>query len=59
MLGYVTAEAEAKGDPRLKAGVVVKIVGMGDRFNGDYLIVGRHTGTRTWVPDPRCSKHRP
>jgi phage protein D len=42
-LSYLTGEAEAKGQPKLKAGIVVKIDGAGDRFDGQYSVAGvRH-----------------
>lgn len=42
-LSYVTGEAEAKGHPKIKAGIVVKIDGVGDRFDGEYYVTGvRH-----------------
>jgi phage protein D len=42
-LSYVTGEAEAKGHPQIKAGIVVTIVGAGDRFDGQYSVAGvRH-----------------
>jgi phage protein D len=42
-LSYITGEAEAKGHPKLKAGIVVTIVGAGDRFDGEYYVAGvRH-----------------
>jgi uncharacterized protein len=42
-LSYVTGEAEAKGHPKIKAGIVVKIDGVGDRFDGEYHVTGvRH-----------------
>jgi phage protein D len=43
-LGYLTAEAEAHGDNRVKPGIVVKIkvnlTTATDRFNGKYLVTG-------------------
>lgn len=43
-MGYLTAEAEAMGNAKLKAGIVVKIKvnfdQANDRFNGKYLIQG-------------------
>lgn len=44
MLGFITGEAEAFGNPAYKPGIVVKIVinpdKQDDRFNGKYLITG-------------------
>lgn len=43
MLSYVSGEAEAKGHPKIKAGIVVTIDGVGDRFDGQYFVQGvRH-----------------
>jgi phage protein D len=43
-LGYLTAEAEAHGDNRVKPGLVIKIkvnlTEASDRFNGKYLVAG-------------------
>jgi len=40
----VLAEGDAIGNPRLKAGVVVSIQGVGDRFGGEYFVTSaRHT----------------
>ncbi len=43
-MGYLTAEAEAMGNNKLKAGIVIKIkVNLdepSDRFNGKYLVAG-------------------
>ncbi len=43
-MGFLTAEAEAHGDNRVKPGIVVKIVvnekTATDRFNGKYLVMG-------------------
>jgi len=50
---YIRAEGLCIGDPRLRAGTVVKIEGLGDRFSGLYNITlvehrfGRHKGYRT------------
>jgi phage protein D len=42
-LSYVTGEAEAKGQPKIKAGILVEIAGAGDRFDGQYSVAGvRH-----------------
>jgi phage protein D len=42
-LSYVTGEAEAKGHPKIKAGILVEIAGAGDRFDGQYSVAGvRH-----------------
>ena len=40
LLAHVSGEARTDGNPRLKAGIVVVLAGMGDRFNGKYLVVG-------------------
>lgn len=37
---WLEAEGVAKGDPQLKAGSLVEIVGVGKRFGGQYLITG-------------------
>jgi len=43
-MGFVTAEAEAHGDNRVKPGLVVKVIvnetTASDRFNGKYLVAG-------------------
>jgi len=42
-LSYITGEAEARGHPELKAGIVVTIAGAGERFDGEYYVAGvRH-----------------
>jgi phage protein D len=42
--GDVHAEGEATGNPNLRAGSVVKIQGVGDRFNGEYFVTSaRHS----------------
>lgn len=38
-LRYITSEAECIGDPRLRAGMLVRIEGVGERFGGLYYIV--------------------
>jgi uncharacterized protein involved in type VI secretion and phage assembly len=40
MRSFITAEAEASGDPKIKPGVFVEISAVGDRFNGKYLVTG-------------------
>jgi uncharacterized protein involved in type VI secretion and phage assembly len=35
---YLEAEGTTRGDPRLRAGVVVAIEGIGERFKGDYAL---------------------
>ena len=35
---YLEAEGSTRGDPRLRAGVVVSIDGVGERFKGDYSL---------------------
>lgn len=35
---FIQAEGIAFGDPRIQAGRVVKIVGVGNRFSGDYFV---------------------
>lgn len=40
MLAHVSGEALTKGHPRLKAGIVVVLAGLGDRFDGKYRVVG-------------------
>lgn len=37
-LGFVQADGIAIGDPRLRAGIVVKIDGCGERFSGPYYV---------------------
>lgn len=37
-LGYVRAEGKCIGDPQLRAGIVVKIEGVGERFSGLYYL---------------------
>jgi phage protein D len=50
---YIRAEGLCIGDPRLRAGTVVKIEGLGERFSGPYYITlvehrfGRNKGYRT------------
>jgi phage protein D len=43
-IGFLTAEAEAHGDSRIKPGIVIKITinekTANDRFNGKYLVLG-------------------
>ena len=56
-LGYIRAEGLCIGDPRLRAGTVVKVEGLGDRFSGPYYVCsaehrfskskGYHTGIVT------------
>ncbi|HEX6032701.1 MAG TPA: VgrG-related protein [Tepidiformaceae bacterium] len=42
--GDVHADAEAIGNPRIRAGSVVTVQGVGDRFGGDYFVTNvRHT----------------
>jgi uncharacterized protein involved in type VI secretion and phage assembly len=36
--GYIAAEGVAHGDPRIKAGVMVDVEGVGERFGGKYRI---------------------
>ena len=40
MQAYVSGEARTDGEPRLKAGIIVVLAGLDDRFNGKYLVVG-------------------
>jgi hypothetical protein len=40
MLAHVSGEALTEGHPRLKAGIVVVLAGLGDRFDGKYRVVG-------------------
>jgi uncharacterized protein involved in type VI secretion and phage assembly len=35
---YLEAEGTTRGDPRLRAGVIVSIDGVGERFKGDYAL---------------------
>src|SRR5207237_3822649 len=35
---FIQAEAEAGGNPKLRAGTAVKIKGVGERFGGKYLV---------------------
>ena len=37
-LGYIRAEGKCIGDPQLRAGIVVKIEGIGERFSGLYYL---------------------
>ena len=37
-LGYVRAEGKCIGDPQLRAGIVIKIEGVGERFSGLYYL---------------------
>jgi phage protein D len=37
-LGYVRAEGKCIGDPQLRAGLVVKVEGVGERFSGLYYV---------------------
>ena len=37
-LGYIRAEGVCIGEPRLRAGIVVKIEGIGERFSGPYYV---------------------
>ena len=37
---YVTGEAEASGSPELRPGRLVALVGLGDRFDGQYYVAG-------------------
>ena len=52
-LGHIRAEALCIGEPRLRAGTVVKVEGLGERFSGLYYITsvehrfGRNKGYRT------------
>jgi phage protein D len=52
-LRYIRAEGQCIGDPRLRAGKVVKIEGLGERFSGPYYVTsvehrfGRSGGYRT------------
>jgi phage protein D len=39
---FVTLEATAPGDPRLRVGAQVELAGAGDRFDNTYLIVQTH-----------------
>ena len=40
MRAYVSGEARTDGEPRLKAGIIVVLAGLGDRFDGKYRVVG-------------------
>ena len=40
MRAYVSGEARTDGEPRLKAGIIVVLAGLDDRFDGKYLVVG-------------------
>jgi uncharacterized protein len=52
-LRHIRGEGLCSGEPRLRAGVVVRIEGIGERFSGEYYITsvehrfGRHKGYRT------------
>ena len=49
-LSYVTGEAEAIGHPDLRAGVLATIVGLGERFDGQYHVTAaRHRYSRGQV----------
>jgi phage protein D len=37
-LGYVRGDGVCIGDPRMRAGIVVKIEGLGERFSGLYYV---------------------
>jgi phage protein D len=39
-MNFITGEGQAKGDPRLKAGITVKITTGDQRFDGKYYITG-------------------
>jgi phage protein D len=62
-MGFLTAEALAHGDNRIKPGMVVKITvnekKPGDRFNGKYLVLGcthRNTPTTGYEIDMRLAR---
>jgi Bacteriophage probable baseplate hub protein len=38
-LGYIRADGVCIGEPRMRAGTVVKIEGIGDRFSGSYYVL--------------------
>lgn len=43
-LNYITGEGVSVGNPKLRAGTVVEITGLGQRFSGAYYVVAtRHT----------------
>jgi phage protein D len=37
-LGYIRGEGLSIGEPKLRAGIVVKIEGLGERFSGLYYV---------------------
>ncbi|SAL28044.1 phage late control D family protein [Caballeronia humi] len=37
-LGYIRGDGQCIGDPKLRAGIVVKIEGIGERFSGHYYV---------------------
>ena len=60
--GFVTAQGECAGNPKLRVGAAVKISGVGTRFEGTYHVTGvthRFTKTAGHQSSFACSSRRP